>query len=186
MVIVATVEYLRSRPIRIAKAISAGLQRFVSVVVAAFLVTTFTWAPFSLLAVPEIGLLLAPILMLVIASMLLVTVPAVVMEQKGPLAALCRSNQLTKGYKLPICLAMISMGAIMSGLNFCLALVQPDVITVGGEGTNLGMNLLWLAINSATMILGSILFAVLSAIFYVRVRDEREGTALNELASVFQ
>ncbi len=176
VIVVATIEHMHGRPIRIWNAVNTVLRRFVPLVVAVFLFQVVRGLGFALLILPG----------LILWCMLLVAVPAVATERIGPFAGLRRSHQLTKGYLRTIFGALLLVLVVQGALELPFQHFQPNVVTVRGSGADFGANLLWLAMGWAKMIINNVLPSVLSGVFYVRVRNVREGRELKELVSIFQ
>ena len=152
------------------QAIAAAAPRMLPLILASILFTIIVYAGMILLFIPGLFLL----------TLLWVTVPAVVMEGLGPIAALKRSANLTKGYRwrvFGLILVFIILVFILQwSLNLLLISVTTEVASVFFL-TGIGY-------------LGATIFGVLSALAvaytYVALKIAKEGASVEELAAVFQ
>jgi hypothetical protein len=122
------------------------------------------------------GLLLCFLPGLFLLVMLFVAVPAAVEERLGPIGALRRSAQLTRGYRLHIFYLLGKLTALQFGLTFAVSFL---LALLSAEP--------W--IRQAVTFLVSALFvglgATATAVAYYRLRMVKEGVKATELASVF-
>ncbi|MEX0885230.1 MAG: hypothetical protein WD009_02220 [Phycisphaeraceae bacterium] len=176
IIITATVNQMRGRPIRMGEAIATALRRFLSVIGAAILLSIVIGVGFVCLVIPGI----------IFACLFFVTLPAIVMEQVGPIEGMRRSVELTRGYRFKIFGAAVVLWLPAIALLVCLGAFGPDVIAMGGAGTEMGPNFVMLAIGWAVTIIMTMLLAILAAVFYARARDVHEGMDLEQLAAVFR
>jgi hypothetical protein len=89
MVLNGAFQGLRGRPMRLAESVRIGMRRIVPVVGLVFCVWILVW----------LGLVLAIVPGLMVATMLFVTMPVCVVERWGPIRSMDRSAQLTKGHR---------------------------------------------------------------------------------------
>src|SRR5262249_9793848 len=104
-----------------------------------------------------------------------VATPVCVVEQKGPLASLGRSSQLTKGHRWKIfgMIVLLYLGAIIIGLvvGALLGLTHsPILVTLG--------TLVWTGAWGA-------LYAIFGVVTYHDLRVAKEGVDTDQIAAVF-
>jgi len=151
------------------EAIAAAAPRILPVVLASILFTIIVYAGMILLFIPGLFLL----------TMLWVTVPAVVMKGLGPIAALKRSANLTKGYRWRVFGLIVLFIILVFILQWALSLV---LILATSEIANVYF-------LTGIGYLGITTFGVLSALAvaytYVALKIAKEGASVEELAAVF-
>lgn len=108
-------------PASVAESIRHGLTRFPVLLVA--LVLTFTGVALGLL-----GMLVGA---LIVWVLLFAVVPAVMVERRGPLAALQRSAELAEGGWWPICAVMVVSLLIVLLPSFALQMLMSTAPTAG-------------------------------------------------------
>jgi hypothetical protein len=157
---------------------ATGLARFFPVLGVAILSSIFVFLGALLLVIPGI----------IVFCMLYVSTPAAVLERPGIGGALSRSRELTQGHKLSIFGLLFLIGIINVGLSYA----AQELIVKNGDPaallTELGVAgivrrymYVTLALN---VVIGS-LGAVMQAVSYYYLRNEKEGTSANELAAIF-
>lgn len=120
------------------------------------------------------------VLALWIYSVFSVTVPAVVIGGDGFLA-MGRSMTLTKDYRWPIIGAFALTGIIVTILFLVFGFLIALVGGLGG-GVAFGIAVVLLSVLSAIC---SGIISVLTALIYTRLREIKEGTSLDQIATVF-
>ncbi|SLN24976.1 hypothetical protein ROA7450_01026 [Roseovarius albus] len=111
-----------------------------------------------------------------------VLVPAVVIDRAG-FGALGRSTSLTKEYRWPVLGSLILIGICSWALSFALTFVLGLVgIGFGGAAVGAVSIVLFAAITGVSYGLS----AVAISLIYARLREIKEGTSMNDLASVFE
>lgn len=101
---------------------------------------------------------------IILACMMFVAVPACVVEGVGPFAAIGRSLKLTKGRLMPVFLVLATWLGIAV------------LTSLGG----------FVGVDWIGEILRTMLFAVMGAVVYVRLRGIRDGIDAVSMASVFE
>jgi len=112
-----------------------------------------------------------------------VCVPAALLERLGPIDALRRSWQLTSGHRWRICGLWLLLGAVSLGL----AIVLMAFAMMGGAATDPFQMIR--VTTYGGLVLGPILWGlavVLIAVVYFELRRLKEGTAPEELGTVFE
>ncbi|MBX3250635.1 MAG: hypothetical protein KF901_25885 [Myxococcales bacterium] len=204
----ATVEHLAGRHAPIGAAISRGLSRGLSVLGAALLIVLMQ----VVVALPAIGIgvlgalagpagaccgvgfmfvgILVPLFWVLVVTF--VTIPAAVTENVGPIAAIQRSFELTKGHRVTILLVFLClMGAIftfaciggmcsgaLSGGGIDMATGMPKPPSAFAQGVSFVVTLI-------TSVVQTMALASLAAVTYARIRGVRDGVDANALAEVF-
>jgi hypothetical protein len=160
-------QQLAGRPVRFGAMLAAGFRRALPVMVAGF--------------IGLIGCLLGTIVLIVpgiiVGCALSVTVPAVVMEKMGPIAALDRSWDLTDGYRFRFFIAYF----VLSLAGFAVNLVVQFAAVFAGRAAPLVILLfmfLYVPLLSLQMLL--------PAVTYHELRIAKEGIGTEELAKVFE
>jgi uncharacterized membrane protein len=165
MILYATFQALRNRPVRPAESIARGLQRFGPVLLATLYTTIVIGLGCVLLIVPGI-----------IASIIFcVTLPACVVERLGAIESMERSSALTRGYRWPIFGAFLVISIV--------SLIASALIT----GLLRGTGPVWL-MPTVTFLWDTLAQAyqtVLVAIIYHDLRVVKDGIDLENIASVF-
>ena len=157
---------LRGEDFSLAAALRQALQRLPSALGASFLMLLAMAVGFALLVVPGF----------VALAMFFVASPVVVIERAGPLAALARSRQLTKGARWKC------LGAI--GLTYLTLFVSAAVL--GGTGAALGGLIGYQLGSIPPSIVFSAFIAVLTTVVYRDLRRAKEGVGADVLAGVFE
>lgn len=167
------IEHQANRTASVTGMLSAGLQAILPVIAASILVSILYMLGAMLLLVPGI----------IVLVMMSVTTPVIVAEKKGPIAAMGRSRELTKGYKWQV-----------FGVFVVLFVVLYGVMTVGGLLVGLGFaDISQQNGNSFTLSLFSLVstgayYALISscvASVYSNLRAAKEGTSADDIAQVF-
>ena len=102
------------------------------------------------------------------------TVPAIVHERRGVLAAMRRSAQLTKGSRWALFGLIVALGAVVTLLE--LASVFALVLVEGRAGIALDMiveGVIWTIVATAL------------AVSYAQLREAKEGTPVQDLTEIF-
>jgi hypothetical protein len=165
MILYAAFQTLRGRPVTVAQSVARGLQRFFPVVGASLLVGIVEGLGFLLLVIPG----------LIAWVILAVTLPVVVVERLGPVDAMSRSSELTKGFRWQIfgALFAVSIVEFVVALALEAALRHPDTLTAY-LGAYFVVSVLFRAYGS-----------VLAAIIYHELRVIKDGIDIEGIASVF-
>ena len=165
MILYATFQALRGRPVSAVDSAGRGLQRFVWVVLASVLTTIVVSLGYLLLIVPG----------LIAYTVYSLTLPACVVEKLGPVESMSRSAELTRGYRWPIFGALFAVGVV--------ELIAGAVI--GATTRHADTALLY----SGLLFVASTLFrayeSVLIAIIYHDLRVVKDGIDLEDIAGVF-
>jgi hypothetical protein len=165
MILYATFQALRGRPVRPGESIARGLQRFGPIVLVTVLNTLIVALGSLLLVIPGI-----------IASIILcVALPACVVERLGPIESMQRSSALTRGYRWPIFGAFLAFGIV---IIIVAALIG---------GLTAGSSLIWLpaVVTFVWNTLTQAYQTVLVAIIYHDLRVVKDGIDLEHIAAVF-
>jgi hypothetical protein len=135
-----------------------------------------------------LGLLLLVVPGIIVFCMLYVSTPAAVLERPGITGALGRSKELTQGHKLEIFGLLFLVGLINVGLSY---LAQEIFVKGGSVDSTLteldvaGMVRRVIYVQLALNVIIGSLGAVMQAVAYYYLRNEKEGTSANELARIF-
>ncbi len=165
VIIHATFQDMRGRPVRLGESAGRGLKRFFPLIGGGILA--------------GLGMLLGLVLLIVPGIMLLVRwyvfAPVCVVERKGPLGALERSAQLTEGNRWKLFAIFIILaftgGAVTALVTVVLATALSPVLALSLTGIWHGV---WSAFNN-----------VLSVVIYHDLRVAKEGADIESIASVF-
>ena len=156
---------MRGRAVNIGECLKVGLSRFfpiIGLIICAYLAI---WLGFMLFVIPGI----------ILGIMWYVATPVCVVEQKGPLASLGRSSELTKGHRWKIfgMVVLLYIAAIIIGLviGAVLGLTHsPILVTLG--------TLVWTGAWGA-------FYAIFGVVTYHDLRVAKEGVDTDQIASVF-
>jgi len=156
---------MRGRPVNLGECLKVGLSRFFPIIGLVICAYVAIWIGAMLFIVPGI----------ILAIMWYVATPVCVVEQKGPLASLGRSSELTKGHRWKIfgMVVLLYIGAIIVGLiiGALLGLTRsPILVTLG--------TLVWTGAWGA-------FYAIFGVVTYHDLRVAKEGVDTDQIASVF-
>ena len=165
IVLYGAFEDMRGQPVHLMESLRIGLRRFFPVLGVAIGVAVLTALAAILLFFPAF----------IVATMLLVAMPACVVEQLGPVKSMDRSKRLTKGHRWKIfglwLLAMVAAGISQSVL---VGLAK----IIGGSTLALITFLAWSAIFGA-------FYAIMVVVTYHDLRVAKEGVDTDQIAAVF-
>ncbi len=133
-----------------------------------------------------LGFLFLVIPGIIISLMLWVAIPVTMVEKGGVGHALSRSRALTTGYRLQIFGITIVSGiisGIASGVNFGIAAA---IGTMGVVPGTVSAALISLPVMVVTTGLAAALASVIVTVGYYSLRQEVDGVATEDLASVFE
>ena len=156
---------MRGRPVNLGEALRVALGRLLPIIGVAICVGIGVFFGSLLLLVPG----------LILMTMWYVAIPVCVVEQKGPLASMGRSSELTKGHRWKIfgmILLVVIGGAIASAI--ILALLSALKITVLAILGHLIWNGVWGAF-----------YAIFVVVTYHDLRVAKEGVDVHQIAAVF-
>jgi hypothetical protein len=156
----ATFQYLRGQPVSAYKSVSIGFRRIFVVLILSVLTMIAVMAGLLLLVIPG----------LIIATMLLVTIPVAVVEGLGPFESLRRSVALTKGYRLALFGLLVVLGISNFAANKVISLSTPTMIVT--------FTFLWSTLFTA-------FHSILVTVAYHDLRSLKEGVDIEQIASVF-
>ncbi len=164
---------MRGRSVIIGDAIRRGFARFWSIVGVSILVSLGIFVGLILFIVPGI----------ILALRWAVALPACVVENLGPLAAMRRSAELTKGHRWQI----FGMFVLIMLVFFVAFAIIGGLIGSGVLAAPEGFGRLLLA-GIVSVIITAILtayFNVVAAMIYHDLRTAKEGVGTEEIAAVF-
>ncbi len=133
----------------------------------------------------SIGYLLLIVPGIIISLMLWVAIPVTIVEKNGVGYALARSKELTEGYRMQILGIVVIVGIltlIASGIQAGLTAVLTNMGMAPGA---LNVLLISVPIHVITTGLASALGSVVATVGYYALRQEVDGVATEDLASVF-
>lgn len=183
----AAIQHIRGVPVRMGQALKMTLRRIVSVCVgsvAVFVMILIGAALPILLAIASGGrpgpggLGMTVVIGLLLMCLFYVTIPAIVVEQKGPIAGMYRSAKLGWGYLRKIAAPAILLGVMPVGSHKLFSWIESSASSNG--------ELVLTFVRLVVILVILVLIATLSAVFYMRLRHVREGTDVEQLASVFR
>lgn len=163
----AACRVLDGAPVSIGQSLRETFPRLPALIVIVILSSVFLWTGFYLLIIPG----------LIIASMIICTVPACVCEHKGPFVSFGRSAELTKGNRWPI--IFIWLLIILSFLIFSgplIGAIWPEIdpfireLYFGNRGINL------VIIGNIMTALGTVMFSSLASVIYHDLFAIKQGT----------
>jgi len=156
---------MRGRPVNLGECLKVGLGRFfpiIGLVICAYLAI---WIGLILLIVPG----------MILAMMWYVGTPVCVVEQKGPLASLGRSSELTKGHRWKI-FGMVLLLLIIAGI---VGAIVVALLAITGSSVLITLGtLVWNGVWGA-------FYAIFGVVTYHDLRVAKEGVDTDQIASVF-
>lgn len=166
-----TVERLAGRPASLRHSLGAALRRTGPLFALAMIQSLAIGLAFLACVVPGAVLL----------CVLFVSIPAAVVERSGPLEAMQRSADLTRGHRLTIFAValpvLVLAVAARYGLSSALSLLAPLDVPLG---------IAELAAQGVVAALFTMFQAVLAAVFYARARRIHDGLDADAIAKVFE
>jgi hypothetical protein len=165
MIVFATFQALRARPVRAGESIARGLQRLGPVLLTSIVTGIIVAVGTFLLIIPGL-----------IASVIMcVAIPACVVERLNPIESIERSSYLSRGQRWPIFGAFFAIGI--------LSIIASAIITAltkesGSVWLAPAISLVWNTLVTAYQ-------TVLVAIIYHDLRVVKDGIDLEHIAAVF-
>ncbi len=166
---------LQGQHASIGSCIATGLARFFPVLGVAFLTALAVAGGTVLLIVPGI----------IVFCMLYVATQASVLERPGVMGALRRSRELTQGHKMEIFGLLVLLGLMNFGATKLIESVMVDPTTITPENVY-GVIRRYMYVDLVRAVLVGSIGAVMAAVAYFQLRNEKEGTSASELARVFE
>jgi uncharacterized membrane protein len=164
---------MRGRPVVLGDALRRGFSRFLPLLAISILVAIGLAIGFMLLIVPGI----------ILAMRWAVAVPACVVENLGPISALRRSAELTRGHRWKIFgMTVLILVLLIIALVILGALVGTGVVVVP---QTIGRSLLAVILGVIVTGIFTAYFNVLAAMVYHDLRSVKEGVNTEEIAAVF-
>ena len=156
---------MRGRPGNLGDCLRVGLGRFFPIIGLAICMSIGIMIGFVLLVIPGI----------ILAVMWFVATPACVVEQLGPMSAMGRSSELTKGHRWKIfgmlVLVVIGAGIVSLIIGALLGLTGSFVLVTLGT-------LAWAGVWGA-------FYAIFGVVTYHDLRVAKEGVDVHQIAAVF-
>lgn len=162
-------QQMRGEPFSMARALNIAGSRVLSILMVSLISGVVVGVGFILLVIPGVILYL----------MLMVAVPATVVERIGPLDALGRSMSLTRGHRLEL------LGLIIIFALLMLLITSAANFTVGMNlrtDSSMGWIVAWHAFTVAVSLIQSVFLGVV----YYELRRSKEGLDLHQLAASFE
>lgn len=172
---------LRGNKVSIGRCLANGVRVFlpvsgISVIV--WLVGVVLLAIAGALMFLFIGMLALPLVLVLIASVLWVTIPVATVERTGVFASLSRAAELSRGYRWKIYFTVL----VVSVLFIVISLIAGGLMTaMSFLGAAALFNLLGFAANLLLMGWG----AMTAAVGYYDLRMAKEGIDIDQIAAVF-
>jgi hypothetical protein len=156
---------MRGRPVSLAESVRVGLSRFFPVVGMAVVMMGLFLIGFALLVVPG----------LILLTMWFVSTPVCVVERRGPLASLGRSQQLTKGHRWKVFGLLLIMLIISATVTPVIDTAVPEI---AGAAVTFVVGLIWNGVWGA-------FYAIAVVVTYHDLRVAKEGIDIEQIAAVF-
>lgn len=136
------------------------------------------------------GMLMVLIPFIYVVILLFLAIPSAVLEGIGPMAALSRSVELTKGHRGTIFLILFLIGLVMVFLAFVLGLVggaggQIDPTTMQFQEPTMFSYLMNLFTQFIMTMIRIIVMGALASVIYARIRGLKDGVNATAIAQVF-
>lgn len=170
-VVFLTVEHLAGRKAGVGPAMNKAASRLLVVIATAIIE--------SLLI--GLGMLLCLVPGILFACMYFVAVPAAVTEKVGPVKALGRSAEMTRGYRTSIFVLLLVVFVL--SFMFSWAIGMARVPLAGSADT--ATEIVSMALGWVVEVVSALVFSVPAAVTYALLRGVRDGLDAESLASVF-
>jgi hypothetical protein len=118
----------------------------------------------------------------IVALMLYVATPVAVIERPGVVASLKRSAELTKGFKGDIFVIAFVIGL----MGFVIKMIEKEVLVPRTPEAALKALPMLIYVDLGTQVVIGSVTAVMASVAYYYLRLQKEGTSVQELASVFE
>ncbi|MEM8606752.1 MAG: glycerophosphoryl diester phosphodiesterase membrane domain-containing protein [Myxococcota bacterium] len=136
-----------------------------------------------------LGMLLCFVPGIIVMAAWALAIPIAVMETRSATESLKRSWELTRGYRVQIFVAVFGLVLLMTAVSFGIT-----IGTVGWEAfvdpaaAQTGTPRNWLSVlaNYANSVFWGMILSVLAAVFYIDIKNEKEGVDVATLTSVFE
>jgi MFS family permease len=165
VIVYGAFQAMRGRAVNLSECLRVGLGRFLPIIGLIICAYLAIWIGVMLLIVPG----------LILGIMWYVATPVCVVEQKGPLASLGRSSEITKGHRWKIfgmVLLLYIVAALVGGIiSALLGLTGSFVLATLGT-------LAWTGVWGA-------FYAIFGVVTYHDLRVAKEGVDTDQIASVF-
>jgi hypothetical protein len=122
----------------------------------------------------------------IVFCMLFVATQASVIERPGLIGALKRSRELTAGHKMQIFGLVFVLGLLASGAQRLVENVMLPTPTAANADKFLSAIPSYLYVDIARQVIITSIWAVMAAVSYVHLRNEKDGVSAAELAKVFE
>ena len=202
----ATVQTLRGNPVTFGASLSRGASHFFTLLFASFLILLIflgtlivsgliAWlcafvskaiigaVPMvrSLSLIPLLTAIIVLILFTVLFISMIFLAPACVVERLGAVQSIKRSAALTQNYRLKIFGILMATMAIFGTIGAIMGLIggMLDAMLFSYA------KVIRIPLESLTFLLSSTFSSIMFPIIYCKVREIKEGTAIESLASVF-
>jgi len=132
------------------------------------------------------GILLLVVPGLIVMTMLYVSIPVLVLEDKGVTASLTRSRRLTSGYRWPTFGIILLVGIltwIMANGIPGLLLGAVSIVEIARQGS--GSLNLYILISMFTSVLTSSFTAIVIVCTYYFLRIDKESASIDEIVELF-
>ena len=166
-----TVERLAGRPASLRGSLAAALGRTGPLLALAMIQSLAIWLALLACVVPGAVLL----------CVLFVSIPAAVVERRGPLEAMQRSADLTRGHRLTIFAVALPVLVIAVAARYGLSAALPLLAPL-----ELPLRIADLVVQGVIAALFTMFQAVLAAVFYARARRIHDGLDADAIAKVFE
>lgn len=162
---------MRGQHASMGASVAAGLKRFLPALGVSIL---------AILAV-IFGILLLLVGSVIFFCMFYVAVPASIMEKPGLIGALKRSRELTAGNKLNI-FGLLFIFGLITGIP---RTIVEKIIMPNAERATLGEVKQFIYVSLGFTIVIGTLGAVVAAVTYFQLRQDKDGVSIDEIARVF-
>jgi hypothetical protein len=156
---------MRGRPVNLGESLGVAFGRLLPIIGVAICISIGVGLGLVLLIVPG----------LILMTMWFVATPVCVVEQKGPLASMGRSSELTKGHRWKI-FGMVVLVLIVGGV--ASAIIQGVLTLTGSTVLVIVGTLIWNGVWGA-------FYAIFVVVTYHDLRVAKEGVDVHQIAAVF-
>jgi hypothetical protein len=167
------------------RAVGVGIKRVGPALGVFVLVAIIVYGPAILFAAIRADLLLVWIApMLFLYCMFFVALPSAIVEKPGLTGALVRSRELTSGNKAGLFGMLLAVGLVYLVAKMLIVRIlmgEPETI----EQIRRSIKTAFISQIAMYMLFGTFM-AVVAAVSYVLLRNEKDGTTVDELARVFE
>lgn len=169
-----SLEELAGRSRTVGEAFAVAGRRFIPLSVLSFLVGTLVLLGMLLCIAPGV----------ILSLIFYVAIPALMVEQLGPIEAMRRSSELTGGHRVAAFLLTLVVGALSIGVAVAGGIVAAPFNAFGS--LHWSIPLVGVVIQQVVGVVAPVVAQLAQSVAYMRLRQAKDGIDTAQLAEVFR